>query len=855
MLPMARVIKYTVIPKIPERLGRLSDIANNLWWSWDPDAVELFFRMDRDLWIETGQNPRRLLGELSQERLEELAVSGSFLAHLERVASRLDAYMADGEWLSRHNNAPDDLLIAYLSAEFGIQESINIYSGGLGVLAGDHLKAASDLGVPLVGLGLLYREGYFRQYMNADGWQQEMYPKNDFHNMPIVMMRDDAGAPIEIEVPYPGRHVKAYVWRCQVGRIALYLLDCDHEANTLSDRSITGQLYGGDRETRIKQEIMLGMGGVIALKALGLHPTVYHINEGHAAFMMLERIKNLIDRDGITFNEAVEVVKVGSVFTTHTPVPAGNDMFDPAMIATYFKEYCEALGISVTELLALGRQDPSDTREPFCMTVLALKLSSASNGVSKLHGTVARNMWSRIWKGAPEDELPITSVTNGVHIPSWISRDLAGLFDRYLGPDWVATPHDQSVWERIDAVPDTELFRTHSRRRERLVNFARRRLVQQLTNRGTPGSEVRSAGELLDSEVLTIGFARRFATYKRGTLLFKNPERLRKILLNPEMPVQLIIAGKAHPQDTQSKELIREIIHFAHEPVLRNHIVFIEDYDINVARYMLQGVDCWLNTPRRPMEASGTSGMKAAANGALNISIPDGWWCEAEGLGENGWSIGKGESYDNTEEQDQIESEALYEIIENEVAPMFYNRGRDGLPREWIARMKTAIRTIAPMFNTYRMVLEYADRFYVPCCVRRHRLFENNRAPVYKLAEWKSWIRAHWAEVRVLNVESGRKENLQVGDSVEIVADVQLGQLQKDDVKVEIFHGGLDTLGQLPSGNRTLMDCIEEKEKGIYRFKGYAPCDHTGQIGCTIRILPSHPHLGHEHEMGLIAWA
>ncbi len=852
---MTTIIKYTVAPKLPKKIARLKDIATNLWWCWEPDAIELFFRMDRDLWNETGQNPQRLLGEISQERLKELAESGSFLAHLERVSSRLDAYMADGEWQDRHAEAPDDLLIAYLSAEFGIQESVNIYSGGLGVLAGDHLKAASDLGVPLVGLGMLYREGYFRQYMNADGWQQELYPKNDFHNMPIVMMRDKKGMPLEIEVPYPGRMVKAYIWRCQVGRVALYLLDCDHEGNSHEDRAITGQLYGGDRETRIKQEIMLGMGGVIALKTLGLHPTVYHINEGHAAFMTLERVKDLMERDGITFEQALEVVKVGSVFTTHTPVPAGNDMFDPEMVVTYFKDYCKTLNVPIDKLLELGRQDPGDMREPFCMTVLALKLSSACNGVSKLHGAVARNMWARVWKDVPEDELPITSITNGVHIPSWISRDLAGLYDRYLGPDWVAMPHDQSVWERVDTVPDTELFRIHGRRRERLVNFARRRLVQQMKNRGAPSSEVRAAGELLDSEVLTIGFARRFATYKRGTLLFKNPERLRRILLNPDMPVQLIIAGKAHPQDAESKALIRQIIHFAHEPALRNHIIFIEDYDINVARYMLQGVDCWLNTPRRPMEASGTSGMKAAANGALNISIPDGWWCEAEDLGENGWSIGKGEQYDNTEEQDQVESEALYEILENEVAPMFYDRGLDGLPREWIACMKTAIRTIAPMFNTYRMVLEYADRFYVPCCNRRHRLFEKDRKPAYDLAEWKSWVRAHWSEVRITSVESGQTQGLQFGDALKVSAHVKLGQLKSDDVKVEVFYGDIDAMGQLPQGRRAVMECVGDDGEGVYTFAGSVLCDYTGLLGCTVRVLPNHPDFAHEHEMGLIVWA
>ncbi len=852
---MAHVVKYTVVPKVPERLSRLLDIAGNVWWCWDPEAVDLFFRMDRDLWVALDQNPRRLLGEISQERLAELEQSGSFLAHLDRVAARLDAYMAGGDWRKRNPRAPEDICIAYFSAEFGLHESISIYSGGLGILAGDHLKAASDLGVPLVGVGLLYREGYFRQYLNADGWQQELYPRNDFHNMPLDLLRGPDGKPLVIEVPFPGRTVKAYLWKCQVGRVPLHLIDCDHEDNSLADRAITGQLYGGDRETRIRQEIVLGMGGVIALRSLGIHPTVYHINEGHAAFMALQRVHDLMVRDGITFAQAREVVKVSSLFTTHTPVPAGNDMFDPSLIAAYFGEYCASLGVPLDELLAMGRQNPGDGREPFCMTTLALKLSAASNGVSELHGAVARNMWRQVWKGVPEDEVPITSVTNGVHVRTWISRDLATLYDRYIGPEWVNAPHNHSLWERIEAVPDTELWRTHERRRERLVSFARKRLLRQLINRGAPSSEQRAASELLDSETLTIGFARRFATYKRGTLIMRNPERLRRILLDPERPVQLIIAGKAHPQDTQSKALIRELVHFAHDPALRNHILFIEDYDINVARYMLQGVDCWLNTPRRPMEASGTSGMKAAVNGALNISIPDGWWCEAEGLGENGWSIGKGETYDTTEEQDLVESEALYEILEQEVVPMFYNRGRDDLPREWIGRMKTAIRTITPMFNTCRMVQEYADRFYVPCCSRRKVMFRDNRAPVYALAEWKARVRQAWGRVQVVSVASGETDGLLYSARLAVTAGVRLGDLRPEDVRVELFFGGLDPLGELPSGDRVPMSCAGEPKDGVWEFTGEVPCNQTGQLGFTVRVLPSHPDLFQEHEMGLIVWA
>ncbi|MFA7693192.1 MAG: glycosyltransferase family 1 protein [Candidatus Hydrogenedentes bacterium] len=852
---MPQILKYTVTPKLPERLKDLEDIAYNMWWCWTPEAVDLFFRIDRELWTRVEHNPVRLLGEVSQARLEELAGSASFLAHLDRVSSMLKVYRGNGVWRSIHEKVSKDFLVAYFSAEFGLHESIKVYSGGLGILAGDHLKAASDLGMPLVGMGLLYREGYFRQYLNEDGWQQELYPKNDFHNMSITQERNENGSPLVIEVPFPGRKVKAYIWCCQVGRVSLYLLDCDHEENAVPDRNITAQLYGGDRETRIKQEIMLGMGGVIALKALGLEPTVYHINEGHAAFMTLQRIHDLIDQEGINFWEAAEIVRISSVFTTHTPVPAGNDMFDAVLIKIYFQEYCDALGISIDDLLWLGRQDPGNSREPFCMTVLALKLSAAANGVSKLHGAVARNMWINVWKNVPESELPITSVTNGVHLPTWVSKDLANLFDRYLGPDWVATPHDQNVWDRIDSVPDTELFRVHERCTQRLISFARRRVEEQLINRSAPSTEVRKARELLDGETLTIGFARRFATYKRATLLFKDPDRLRKILLNPAMPVQLIIAGKAHPQDTQSKEFIRQILHFARDPELRRHVVFIEDYDINVSRYMLQGVDCWLNTPRRPMEASGTSGMKAAANGALNISIPDGWWCEAEDLGENGWSIGKGESYDDVAEQDDIESQALYEILEQEIIPMFYNRGKEGLPREWVARMKNAIRTIAPVFNTSRMVLEYGDRFYVPCQQHSQHMQQNDRARIHKFTAWKRDIRNKWSTVTIQQIESSSVQNLRYGDTLEITAQIHLGDIRCDDVLVQIYHGGIDYQGNFTSPEAAAMTCVEDLGNGNYRYKGTAACETTGMSGCTVRVMPKHEDFRHQHEMGLIAWA
>lgn len=851
---MATVSKFTVAPRLPERLQPLMKLANNMWWCWDPEAIGLFFRIDPDLWTATNQSPSLMLARVTQSRFEELAADDSFLAHMDHVAARLDDYMTSSQWRTKHPDASEDFLVTYFSAEFGVHESISIYSGGLGVLAGDHLKAASDLGLPLVGVGLLYREGYFQQYLNADGWQQETYPRNDFYNMPIELARDKDGKAIEIAVEYPGRMVKARIWRLQVGRVPLYLLDSDHDDNAPEDREITFRLYGGDRDTRIRQEIMLGMGGVLALDALGIHPTCYHMNEGHAAFMTLERIKHVVQQKNLTFAQAIETVKAGSFFTTHTPVPAGNDMFDPPMIEHYFGKYCEDVSLGIDDLLALGRQDPGDEREPFCMTVLALKLSAHANGVSKLHGTVARNMWRLTWKGVPEDEVPIESVTNGVHTRFWISRDLASLYDRYLGPGWVNNPDDQSIWQRIDQLPDTELWRTHERRRERLVSFARRRLHAQLKARGAPGTEARQALEVLDPDALTIGFARRFATYKRGALILRDLERLRGILLNPKQPVQFIIAGKAHPADHQAKHLIRELVHFARDPEIRNRFVFIENYDMNVARYLVQGVDCWLNTPRRPMEASGTSGMKVAANGGLNISIPDGWWCEAETLGPNGWSIGKGESYASIEEQDLVESQALYEILEQEIVPMFYDRGRDGIPRAWISRMKCAIGTICPVFNTYRMVQEYADSFYVPCSVRRTRLRDKKRASALELAKWKQELAAAWPEVAIEAVESGPR-HLTFGESLSVTARIRLGALSSKDVLVEIFYGRLDPSGQVPSGAAVEMKCIENAGDGVYRFEGAIPCNKTGQLGFTVRVLPSHPELAQKHETALIKWA
>lgn len=852
---MAKVSTFTVVPKLPPRIAKLREVAFNMAWCWDPEAVELFYRIDQDLWAQVMQNPVALLGKVPQSRLEELAEDVGFTAHVDRVAERLEAYVADNPWPEKNPESPENLQVAYFSAEFGIHESVSIYSGGLGVLAGDHLKSASDLGLPLVAVGMLYGEGYHRQSINADGWQQEHYPRNDFYNMPLELVLDDKGRPLTVDVDLPGRKAHLRVWKLLVGRVSLFLLDSDFDANDQDDREITSRLYGGDRDMRIRQEIVLGMGGVKALHRMGIYPTVYHMNEGHSAFMVLQRVSDLMLEEKLPWDEAVEAVKSASVFTTHTPVPAGNDMFLPEMIERYFTDFCKKIKLDMKTLLALGRQNPDDEREPFCMTVLAIKLSSLSNGVSKLHGAVARGMWSRTFRGVPEDEVPITSVTNGIHTRTFVSRELGNLFDRYLGPKWAIDTPSQEVWENINKVPDDELWRTHAVRRERLVAFSRRKLQAALVRRGAGPSEVNAVLDVLDPESLTIGFARRFATYKRADLFLRNPERFLRIMRNSGRPLQLILAGKAHPQDNEGKELIRSIIHFLRENNLRNQIVFLEDYDMNVARYMVQGVDCWLNTPRRPMEASGTSGMKAAANGALNISISDGWWCEAEGLSTNGWTIGAGEEYPNPEEQDYFDSESLYDILEHEVVPLFYERGRDGLPRPWIARMKEAIRTCAPVFTTHRMVQEYADRLYVPATLRRNRLRDDKRAPSNALAAWKKHVREVWGKVRFIDTVTGETEGLEFGAELPVTADVFLGDLTKDDVTVELYVGALDPHGRIPRGTPVPMVHKEDVGEGVKRFAGTISCDRTGQLGFMVRVVPNHPDLAHKHETALITWA
>ncbi|MBN2002456.1 MAG: alpha-glucan family phosphorylase [Anaerolineae bacterium] len=849
---------FSIMPALPEPLRPLWNLAYNLRWAWKHEIIELFRRLDSDLWETTGHNPVLMLGTIKQERLEAAAADVGFMAHLERLTHYLEDHLQskDNGWFARTYGKTNDPLIAYFSFEFGITECMTIFAGGLGILSGDHMKSSSDLGMPLVGVGLLYQQGYFRQYLNQAGWQQEAYENNHFDNLPLKPELDAKGNPLTVSVDLPGRILIAQIWHAQIGRNALYLLDTNIPQNPRpEDRDITDQLYGGDQDTRICQEILLGIGGYKALEALGLNPTVYHMNEGHSAFLGLQRIHCMMQKHNLSFEEAREAASAGLVFTTHTPVPAGHDRFSPQMMEHYFSSMVAGkLRIPWNDFMALGRQNPYDYNEPFCMTILALRMSAYSNGVSRLHGEVSQEMWQGLWPGVPHHEIPITHVTNGIHILSWISRDMKILFDRYLGPRWREEPVDEDLWQRAGHIAPEELWRTHERRRERLVSFTRQRLRKQLERRGASQSEILDADEVLDPNALTLGFARRFATYKRANLLMSNPDRLARLLNDPDRPVQLIFAGKAHPHDNPGKELIQQIVNLGRQEAFRHRIVFLEDYDMTIARYMVQGVDVWLNTPRRPREASGTSGMKAAANGVLNLSILDGWWDEAY-TPQVGWAIGRGEMYEDQSYQDYVEAEALYEMLERDVVPLFYDRGRDKLPRGWIDKMRTCILALSHRFNTNRMVAEYTDRFYMPAAKRFTALTEKKLARAKALAAWKLRIYANWEQIRIDRVESELPTEIKVGDPVTVQAQVYLGALTPEDVSVELYTGLVNPEGDIVKGGSVAMKVIDQMSEGRYAYQAAAACPMSGLHGYTVRVLPHHPDLVTEFLPGFIKWA
>ena len=848
---MRSIQKFRVRPTLPDRIQTLMDIARNLWWTWNPDAVALFRRIQPDLWDKVHHNPIALMGAVNQDRLNSLASKETFLAHMDRVYENLQRYLEHPTWYSEVQSESPENRIAYFSAEFGLHESLPFYAGGLGVLAGDHLKSASELGLPMVGVGLLYRRGYFHQVLDQDGMQREIYRENHFSGLPMRVVRRPDGMPELIEIEIASRVIRARLWRVQVGRVPLFLLDTDLSENEPRDRRITQFLYDADLDTRIRQEMVLGVGGLRALEICDVPPTVCHLNEGHSAFLTLERIASLMEQKDLSFEVAREIVSASNVFTTHTPVAAGNDVFPPELAAEYLRPFCKRLGVTEKTLLGLGRERPEDDQEPFSMTVLALRLSTFRNGVSKLHGEVARSMWQGLWPQTPEEEVPIGHITNGVHLPSWQSDEMARLFDRYLGPDWLENPVDQEVWGRVRAIPDAELWRARESLRARAVATARRRLQAQLTRRGAHQTEIQQAGEVLDPDALTIGFARRFATYKRALLLMSDMERFERIVGNTDRPVQFIFAGKAHPKDQPGKELIREIVQVASRPGFRRNIAFLEDYDIELARMMVQGVDIWLNTPRRPMEASGTSGMKVLVNGGLNLSVLDGWWCEAYD-GENGWAIGNGDVYEDTAYQDHVESQALYNLLEDDVIPLFYDRGPDDLPRAWLRRIKASMMSLCPQFNTNRAAEEYTRLYYISSLLNWNWLTADGMKRGREVAQWKAHVRDKWSTVSVRGMETDSGVDLSVGDRLTVRAHIDLGALTSEDIKVEVFHGRL-VEDQIRKGRSELLSLAGTND-GLHEYSGVISCMTSGHFGFAVRVTPRSAGLDDYFDRELLCW-
>ena len=844
---MKALRSFTVRPKLPETLAPLHELAMNLRWSWDDRTRDLFRWVDPDQWEVTGHDPVRLLGLVRRERLEQLAKDPAFTTFLTEVHGDLRRYLESDRWFQKRSGSPLRN-VAYFSPEFGIAEALPQYSGGLGVLAGDHLKAASGLGLPLTGIGLFYRQGYFRQELNADGWQQERYPVLDPHAMALRLVDD-----VRVTVDLAGTPLHAQIWRADVGGVRLYLLDADVDENGVEGRLVTDRLYGGDpQEHRIRQEMLLGVGGVRALEALGEEVQIFHTNEGHAGFLGLERIRRLMTANGLTFAESIEAVRSGTVFTTHTPVPAGIDQFARPLMERYFKSWADECQVGFDDLMALGHFPGAAKDQPFNMAVMGMRLAGMSNGVAKLHGATSRSMFQSLWPDVPVDEVPITSVTNGVHAHTWTSPEMDDLLSRYVLPAW--NEAEAEDWDRIDDIRDDELWRAREQSRDRMVAFVRQRLRHSLVSRGMSASDAAWADDALDSRVLTVGFARRFATYKRANLLLSQPERLKALLLSPDRPLQIVFAGKAHPQDDQGKEMIRQIIQFSSDPEIRHRITFVPDYDIAVARMLYQGCDVWLNNPRRPLEACGTSGEKAALNGVLNCSILDGWWDEMFD-GENGWAISSAESYDDLARRDAVEAGSLFDILERQVVPLFYDRFEGPVPRRWVRRIKSSLRSLGPQVVASRMVRDYVEQLYEPIAAQADALAAGGNARARALAAWKTRIRDGWTGVKIVSVETEAAVT-DLGTSRHVDAIAVLGSLEPSDVAVELLHGIVGPTDELVSPTCVALSLRDlGEESGHYRYTGEFACETAGRYGFAVRIVPSHPDLTTPLEMGAIAWA
>jgi starch phosphorylase len=843
---------FRVRPTLPPELQPLAELAGNLRWSWHGPTRELFRWADPGGWDEVRGNPIALLGRLSPRRVETLITDATFLTEITEGRDELNRYLTQPRWAQMQTPAPPR--VAYFSPEFGLTHVMQTYSGGLGVLAGDHLKAASDLGLDLAGVGLLYRGGYFRQYLDAGGWQQESYPDLNPYSLPLRRLERD-GAPAVVEVDLAGHAVACQVWRAQVGRVPLLLLDTDLPVNAPEDRSVTDKLYGGDVEHRLRQEIVLGIGGVRALELAiemgevgpaAWRPEVFHSNEGHAGFLQMERIRRLTQQ-GLSFDEAIESARAATLFTTHTPVPAGIDVFPRDLMERYFWSFAQQCGVGIDRLLRVGQNEGDDR---FNMAVMGLRLSAAANGVSHLHAAVSRGMFKPMWPQLTVDEVPIGGVTNGVHAATWVGNEMAEVYDRHLPRDWY---HNPDAWGRAGEIGEDTLWRARVRARERMVAQIREYVREQAERRGESRESLAWTDEIFDPDALTIGFARRFAEYKRGTLLLRQPERLRALVNSTERPVQFVFAGKAHPRDTLGKDLIRQFVRFTlDDPELRTRVVFVEDYDMEIAKVLYTGTDVWLNNPRRPHEACGTSGEKAVLNGALHCSTLDGWWDEMYD-GENGFVIGTAAQYGDTAHQDEADAQSLYDLLERQIIPLYYERETGRLPRRWLARVRRSIETLGPRVLAERMVREYATDYYAPLAERARRLSADGFSRARALAGWRSQLGEAWSQVEVLELH-GEDGVAQIGQRREVTVVVGLGKLTPDDLRVELLHGGVRADGALDEPRISAFDLVAaEGSQATYR--GSFTVNGAGEYGLAVRVVPAHPDLQSWTDVGLVTWA
>ena len=846
--------RITVNSQLPKRISKLQDISNNLWWSWNTEFLRLFKKIDIDVWYESNRNPIKFLKDVSQEKLEEVSKNQEFLEEYDRLVENFEHYMqSKNTWFTKEYPNHKDSLIAYYSAEYGLDQILPIYSGGLGILSGDHLKSASDLGIPLVAIGLLYKHGYFNQKINTLGMQESEYYDIDITDLPLKTVKDKNGEELIINIKFPKRRLYLKAWEIEVGRVKLYLLDSDIEKNNAEDREITSTLYGGDQEMRIQQEIILGMGGTNLLRKMGINPTVYHMNEGHSSFLTLEIMKNIVEDKEVSFEVAKDITSSKTVFTTHTPVPAGNDIFPISLIEKYFKEFWPRLGLSREEFLKLGMR-PGEILEPgFNMGILALKIAGKKNGVSKLHGAVSRELFSEVWPEIAADESPITHVTNGIHTCSWLSPTMKDLYNKYFVPYWQDNMHQDEIWEKVKSIPDDELWEAHMERKQKLMKVVKDNVTRRLKRNGMSYEQINEITSKLNPNALIIGFARRFATYKRATLLFRDLERITQILNDEKRPIQLIFAGKAHPADKYGQELIKFIHEISMMPQFKGKIFLLENYNIEISRYLVCGVDVWLNTPRRPMEASGTSGQKAAANGVINFSVLDGWWAEGYNA-KNGWHIGTKSTYTSYDVQDNEDSISIYETLEKQIIPAYFEKEKNKPSEKWLKIMKESIATNGGKYSTARMLVDYTEKLYMPLCDLTKKYYEDlNQVTAYNT--WKKDLINNWKDIKIWQENNINDITLDVGTKIETRCQVQLPNVDPESIEVQAYVGKIKPDGTFEKVSITPMSIeMEEESTKTYRYYAEIAFPTGGNYGYTFRIMPKHEMLLESENLNLIKW-